>query len=121
MPLEPSPTTNNATLAGIDVNKNGVRDDVERVIAVKLGGTTDFPLAISYAKAFQRIITSDVLSPTEIMGISKESACSDIAIKSDFDGPKIKLILANTVERQNKIRSVLSGFGGQMISEEDCK
>lgn len=32
LPPEPDPKVNNATLLGIDVNKNGVRDDVERKI-----------------------------------------------------------------------------------------
>ncbi len=32
VPPEPDPELNNATLAGIDVNENGVRDDVERWI-----------------------------------------------------------------------------------------
>jgi len=32
LPPEPDPAVNNATLLGIDVNKNGVRDDVERWI-----------------------------------------------------------------------------------------
>lgn len=33
VPPEPDPTLNNSTLEGMDVNANGVRDDVERVIA----------------------------------------------------------------------------------------
>ena len=32
LPPEPDPKVNNATLLGIDVNDNGVRDDVERWI-----------------------------------------------------------------------------------------
>lgn len=32
LPPEPDPAINNATLAGVDVNDNGVRDDVERKI-----------------------------------------------------------------------------------------
>ncbi len=32
LPPEPDPKVNNATLLGVDVNKNGVRDDVERWI-----------------------------------------------------------------------------------------
>ena len=33
VPPEPDPVQNNATVAGVDVNSNGVRDDVERKIA----------------------------------------------------------------------------------------
>ncbi len=32
LPPEPDPKVNNATLLGVDVNHNGVRDDVERWI-----------------------------------------------------------------------------------------
>ena len=35
VPPEPAPDINNATLAGVDVNNNGVRDDVERRLAEK--------------------------------------------------------------------------------------
>jgi hypothetical protein len=41
VPPEPSPALNNATLTGIDVNNNGVRDDVERIIAIESGGNDD--------------------------------------------------------------------------------
>lgn len=33
VPPEPDPVINNATLTGIDINENGVRDDVERALA----------------------------------------------------------------------------------------
>jgi len=33
VPPEPDAVKNNATLAGVDVNKNGVRDDIDRKIA----------------------------------------------------------------------------------------
>lgn len=41
VPPEPDPTANNATLAGIDVNGNGVRDDVERKIAEKYSANNE--------------------------------------------------------------------------------
>jgi hypothetical protein len=34
VPLAPDPTLNNSTLVGVDSNNNGVRDDVERLIAI---------------------------------------------------------------------------------------
>jgi hypothetical protein len=34
VPLAPDPAINNSTVAGVDSNKNGVRDDVERLIAI---------------------------------------------------------------------------------------
>ena len=55
VPPEPAPAINNATLAGVDVNSNGVRDDVERKIARVAVNKTQFDNAIIYARAMQAI------------------------------------------------------------------
>jgi hypothetical protein len=60
LPPEPDPAVNNSTLLGIDVNKNGVRDDVERYIILRYS-QEEFPktrtaLAMQYAWAMQKII-----------------------------------------------------------------
>lgn len=60
LPPEPDPTINNSTLLGIDVNNNGVRDDVERYVIIRFS-KEDFPktrtaLAMQYAWAKQKII-----------------------------------------------------------------
>jgi hypothetical protein len=60
VPPEPPLGLNNATLAGFDANNNGVRDDVERIIAQRFGGTSDFAFAMAYAKVYQ----SEVVNPT---------------------------------------------------------
>ena len=41
---------NDSTLAGVDVNANGVRDDVERYIARNTSSKEDFNIAISYGR-----------------------------------------------------------------------
>ena len=56
VPPEPSSSINNATLAGVDTNNNGVRDDVERVLAKQFGGTADYLFAMGYAKSYQLIV-----------------------------------------------------------------
>lgn len=58
VPPEPSPSVNNATLAGVDSNANGVRDDVERVIARKVTTTAEFNTALVVAKAYQRLLSN---------------------------------------------------------------
>lgn len=60
VPPEPTPTVNNSTLAGVDLNSNGVRDDVERIIAQTFGGTADYPYAMAYAHAYQQ----EMIMPT---------------------------------------------------------
>ena len=59
LPPEPDPVVNDSTLLGIDVNGNGVRDDVERAILKEYDEPKDrvaLALAMQYAKAFQIII-----------------------------------------------------------------
>ena len=52
VPPEPAPAMNNATIAGVDVNANGVRDDVERALAKKS------IIAPDISRAAQKTITS---------------------------------------------------------------
>lgn len=58
LPPEPDPKVNNATLLGVDVNDNGVRDDVERWIyeRYKDAHPIMIPLKMQAARAYQKII-----------------------------------------------------------------
>ncbi|HEY9190719.1 MAG TPA: Ig-like domain-containing protein [Sulfurovum sp.] len=58
LPPEPDPAVNNATLLGIDVNNNNVRDDVERWIYNRYKGDHPImiPLKLQEARAFRYII-----------------------------------------------------------------
>ena len=60
LPPEPDPVVNDSTLLGIDVNENGVRDDVERYIYNRFknfeNAHIDRAIAMQYAKATQVII-----------------------------------------------------------------
>ena len=54
VPPEPAPSINNATLAGVDVNNNGVRDDVERLIARQW--PSNYSVGIQVAKQVQSVL-----------------------------------------------------------------
>ncbi|PTB83417.1 hypothetical protein C9926_03030, partial [Sulfurovum lithotrophicum] len=58
LPPEPDPAVNNSTLLGVDVNDNGVRDDVERWIydRYKNEHPIMIPLKMQEARAFRYII-----------------------------------------------------------------
>ena len=58
VPPEPDTTVNNATIAGVDSNNNGVRDDVEREIAKT--SPTRFTDAINLSANYQKIITKQL-------------------------------------------------------------
>ena len=58
LPPEPAPTINNATLLGVDVNDNGVRDDVERWIyeEYKDKHPIHIDIAMQAGKAWQKVL-----------------------------------------------------------------
>jgi len=56
LPPEPDEALNNATLLGIDVNDNGVRDDVERKIIAKYQKPIEIELMMTYAKIDQETL-----------------------------------------------------------------
>jgi hypothetical protein len=58
VPPAPDPVKNSTTLAGIDFNNNGVRDDVERALAARTANALDYSKTIAVARAYQAIVTS---------------------------------------------------------------
>lgn len=61
LPPEPDPKINNSTLLGIDVNNNGIRDDVERLIIIEEAKNPKFPkthtaISLQYAWAWQKVL-----------------------------------------------------------------
>ena len=58
LPPEPDPKVNNATLLGVDVNNNGVRDDVERYLLNKYKDHHKIvsEIALQSGRAFQMIL-----------------------------------------------------------------
>ena len=56
LPPEPDPKVNNATLLGVDVNKNGVRDDVERWIYKTYHHPIERGIFMQNARAYQKVI-----------------------------------------------------------------
>ena len=73
LPQEPNKAENDATLAGIDANLNGIRDDVERAIYFKYQASAkDAAPAFQYAKALQMEFTHVYNSPTLVAVLQEE-------------------------------------------------
>ena len=76
VPPEPDPELNNATLAGIDVNSNGVRDDVERAIVSRYAtNVTARTAALESARGHQRVVTASQ--------VDQEDARSALSMSGD--------------------------------------
>ena len=74
LPPEPDPVKNNATLLGIDVNHNGVRDDVERWIyeTYKEKHPIYIDIAMQAARGYKLVLEKEPKTKSEVMSISKE-------------------------------------------------
>lgn len=114
VPPEPDPELNNATLAGIDVNGNGVRDDVEREVARRFGMNTPlFVDATAFAIAEQRVMLEN--SSSSVATYVKAIRCGQL--RSASTDPLTSLLL-NTPQRQKTFRAALAGL---VIGEKDCQ
>jgi len=97
LPSEPDPVINNSTLLGIDVNDNGVRDDVERKIIKTYQEPIKIELMMSRAKVAQEILTNPVGLATEHKNkMTRILNCELYLMDFDID-------ISNSVEDINKI------------------
>lgn len=95
VPPEPDPVQNNATVAGVDANSNGVRDDVERTIAA--AGATNYTGKLLTAKLQQAYLEKD---SGKINLVNREIVCSKENIPiGTFN--EIIGIVANTENRKS--------------------
>ena len=73
LPPEPDSAENNATLAGVDSNNNGIRDDVERAIYLQYKDNQRAVVAmLQYAKELQMEFTEVYNSETLVAVIQEE-------------------------------------------------
>lgn len=107
VPPEPAPSINNATLTGVDINKNGVRDDVERKIALAASSQGAFQISMLYASRLQSILQSNIPETSEeaqrIM-LSPECAISGQSLL--LINISYSRLIFNTNERQRKIKAI---------------
>lgn len=121
VPPVPNPTANNATLAGVDSNGNGVRDDVERKIASDASSQSQFNSQLLIAKEFQTILVSTSISNDDIKMSGKKIACIVISNKGEIKENSIRTMLLDSDVRRTDMRSKLSRAGGFAIEDGDCK
>lgn len=108
-----------ATLLGIDVNNNGVRDEVERDLSAKIKSDSDYQYNINIANAYQRVITEDTpKSQPEALRQYKNIACTEISqtgntYRGDMnDENYIAKITFDTPERKERFYHLFNLLGG---------
>jgi hypothetical protein len=91
VPIEPDSLENNATLAGVDGNNNGVRDDVERKIAENW--PQDYNGLIASAATYQKILTNTPITEEE----DKSTFC--FLANSKISSEELTSLILNSTER----------------------
>jgi Repeat of unknown function (DUF5648) len=117
VPPAPDSLLNNTTLAGIDSNSNGVRDDVEREFART--APSNFNELMSWGNDYQKIITQQ--SKLSVESYEKlncmGSRIAEITSNNEFENK-----ILNTDERRSSYTEMLSSidqFGARMLTIED--
>ena len=119
VPPEPAPTINNATLAGVDVNNNGVRDDVERVVA---RSSSNFNASMQIALAYGWILSApEIKSRTEALRFYSKILCATSTVPQATFGASNKLLrdaIFNTNQRKAMLNAANKALDGGLSPEE---
>ena len=101
LPPEPDKAANDATLAGIDSNENGIRDDVERAIYFKYQDSAKKAApAYQYAKALQMEFT-DVYNSGTLVAVLQEESRASLCLSDREKKREISDLVFNTQERND--------------------
>ena len=122
VPPEPDAKENNTTLAGVDSNKNGVRDDVERMIAKKVSSPDTFSVPMTIAAAYQSVVAVGLKSQSESNKFLITIACAAEKTADNLSSTDIQKAILNNSNRMKAFRYNTRNFGGMEIdTDTDCK
>jgi tellurite resistance protein len=121
VPPEPDAKANTATIAGVDSNNNGVRDDVERKAAEVSNNKVPFDINMQIAKQYA-IIMKRNSTKDEVIAAFNKIRCIAENYPTNNSGDVAKLI-ANTKDRDE---AYLYGYtvaieNGLSVSEVFCE
>ncbi len=111
-PLPPAPDTvaNNANLAGVDANHNGIRDDVEIAIYNAHKDSAKVAAAeFQYAKELQMEFTEVFNSPT-LVAVLQEEDRGYQCIRIEGGQKEVENLFYNTQMRQDAEESILRKY-----------
>jgi hypothetical protein len=132
LPPPPDPTLANATIAGVDANDNGIRDDVELAIFAEYPTSSATSTAIraaelQYAMDLQAKIVKVIDQTTWVAATQQEGRGYDCVLDSS-SAPyatqlidQVKSLVFNTDERRSRageIGKLSTSFS--VLSEPDC-
>ncbi len=92
-----------ASLVGVDVNANGVRDEVERSLSQSLVDDAQYKATLAAARAYQRLlIDAPPKSRVAALAVWGRISCagSDPNVASSADGSLLVQLTFDTVDRR---------------------
>lgn len=81
LPPEPDPTMNNSRLLGIDVNDNGVRDDVERYIYQNYEHPIERGIFMQNSRAYNLVIVDSNMALETMKYMDSVTSCRSVSFK----------------------------------------
>lgn len=118
VPLDPG-EAGKETLAGIDSNKNGLRDDIERLIAEKFGNDpAKFNKAIDFTKKVQPLFNPISAGEGQVEDYTKELECANLEDLEIYS--VIEQSFINTKDRVQNYNEIAIGSGGGEIGGSNC-
>ena len=110
LPPEPDPAENNATLVGVDSNKNGIRDDVERAIYLKYKDTPRVAIAaLQYAKELQMEFT-EVRNSETLVAVIQEEDRGFQCVGDRKTRKEVEALILNSEQRKIYQESILKKY-----------
>lgn len=115
VPPQPDAASNRLSVAGIDTDKNGIRDDLDRLIATQFGTNTGlYDLARQHARTQQAALLAP--SPENVNAHVAVIRCiSDAKRLSD-----LKLVTAATLDTPARQSAYATAFAGAALAAEGC-
>lgn len=112
VPPVPDPIENNKTLGGIDTDNNGVRDDIDRLIAEKF---PDNPALRAGVAKYEGAVRTAIMQPSKknVFRAMAALACEGSRNKEERQAlSEIEHVMTNTVERGRADAQVFAGATG---------
>jgi len=130
LPPEPDPKLNNSTLLGIDVNNNGVRDDVERWIYETYKEPIEIGIFMQSSRAYQKVIVDPSKAHETTKYIDNSYSCTkyilnnNIALYKKYEykhvDEELERFQFNTIKRHIAYERFNGEFNGEVFSSPEA-
>lgn len=115
VPPAPDPTANAATLAGVDSDGNGVRDDIDRLLAATFGSDAE---RHAQAVRVNRSLQTALVNPSSA---TVEAHVREVSCIRDRDLLQASSqVTRATLDTPDRTRTYASTFAGAGASREHC-